>query len=148
MTVLVPSNDAVEDFRHDLEQINSVDGAEVSVVSIGGGGQNGGQDGGQDGGGSVQYSVDDGLTRKKRSSENDAPDLEDLLKNHVLDGLFDSSELRDEDVVATKADGSSVRITVYDTYPQKTVMANCAKVTSIDHVTTRYLANIKKRSYF
>ena len=43
MTIFVPSNDAIEDFRHDLERLNSVDNERNS------------------------YNIDDGLTyRKKR----------------------------------------------------------------------------------
>ena len=43
MTLFVPSNDAIEDFRHDLEQLNSLDNERNT------------------------YNVDDGLTyRKKR----------------------------------------------------------------------------------
>ena len=43
LTIFVPSNDAIEDFRHDLERLNSVDNERNS------------------------YNIDDGLTyRKKR----------------------------------------------------------------------------------
>ncbi len=118
VTLLLPTNDAVEDFRHDLEQLNALPGGEVDQ--------------------GPQYSVDDGLlSRRKRSlTVAEAPRLEDLLKNHVIDGRMDSRDLlQDERVLQTRAPGSSVRITVYNTYPTRTAMANCARLTSTDHPT-------------
>jgi uncharacterized surface protein with fasciclin (FAS1) repeats len=43
--------------------------------------------------------------------------------------------MSDEGEVATMAaSGSKIRLTVYNTFPQKVVMANCARVTSSDHM--------------
>jgi transforming growth factor-beta-induced protein len=130
VTVFLPSDDAIEDFRHDLEKLNAVD--------------------------QIAYNVDDGLvsdeqqvvsavkTRSKRSSELtvvESPNLADILKNHMVEGFFDSSLLNDEQVLNTTNPDSKLRITVYNTYPEKVVMANCAKVTSKDHFATNGLVH-------
>ena len=123
ITVFVPSDDAIEDFRHDLEKLNSLDHDQVS------------------------YNVDDGLievvSRKKRQEQPeeitivDAPSLEDIVKGHMVEGFLDSGDMTDENLIDTLAQSENkLRINVYNTYPERVVMANCAKVTSKDHYTT------------
>jgi len=134
MTVFVPSNDAIDDFRHDMEELNSV----VHEGSI-------------DSGREVRYNIDDGFSyRKKRSTVSsisvNAPQLSDIVGGHFVDGFVDMNDINDEDMIPTKtSSGSKMRMTVYNTYPEKVVMANCARVTSRDHRATNGVVHIVDR---
>ena len=66
----------------------------------------------------------------------ETPRIDDIIKNHMVEGFLDSSKLHDEDVLNTMNEEAKLRITVYNTYPKKQVMANCARVTSTDHFST------------
>jgi uncharacterized surface protein with fasciclin (FAS1) repeats len=41
--------------------------------------------------------------------------------------------------------GTKMRMTVYNTYPEKVVMANCARVTSLDHYATNGIVHVVDR---
>ena len=120
MTIFVPTDEAVEDFRHDLERLNTVSPAAGEI--------------------DLSYNVDSGLkTRRKRQEITivEAPSLEDILTGHMVEGFIDSNDMHDEDVLHTMTSGDSkIRLTVYNLYPEKVIMANCAKVTSSDHYAT------------
>jgi len=108
VTVFLPTDDAVEDFHHDLQSINSVNNGEVGL-----------------------------LERRRRSPPNpqQLPSLKEVLLGHLVPSLVPTSSMSDEGEVATMAtSGSKIRLTVYNTFPQKVVMANCARVTSSDHM--------------
>jgi uncharacterized surface protein with fasciclin (FAS1) repeats len=109
VTIFVPSNDAIEDFRHDMEELNSV------VVH---------ED--QEGSGhEVTYNIDDGFSyRRKRSAISsisvNAPQLSDIVGGHFIDGFVDVNDIKDEDMLPTKTStGTKMRMTVYNTYPEK-----------------------------
>ena len=51
-----------------------------------------------------------------------------MVKNHIVEGMMDSSHFQDEQVLSTLNSDAKLRINVYNTYPEKVVMANCAKV--------------------
>jgi hypothetical protein len=74
VTLFVPTNDAVEDFRHDLQRLNAVE--------------------------YERYNVDDGLvtvvSRKRRAAleVSESPQLADILKGHMVDGFMDTSDFR------------------------------------------------------
>ncbi len=113
LTLFVPSDEAIEDFKHDMER------------ELGGG---------EGAAGQYEYEISP-KRRRRRSLTLVEPVLkmEDLMKGHMVEGFLDTSQMHDEDVVDTMAGGSKLRIAVYNTYPQKTVMANCARLQSKDH---------------
>ena len=109
VTVFLPTDDAVEDFHHDLQRLNSVNNEDVVGL----------------------------LERRRRSppSPQQLPSLKEVLLGHMVPSLLPTSSMSDEGEVATMAtSGSNIRLTVYNTFPQKVVMANCARVTSSDHM--------------
>ena len=49
-----------------------------------------------------------------------APQLSDIVAGHFVDGFVDMNDVRDEDMIRTKTSvNSSMRMTVYNTYPEK-----------------------------
>lgn len=120
VTLFAPSDDAIEDFRHDLQQLNSLDNDRNS------------------------YNIDDGLSYKRKKRELtiiETPALDEILKAHMVEGFLDTADVHDEDVFKS-INGHDIRMTVYNTYPQRAVMANCAKVTSRDHYSTNGVVHI------
>lgn len=124
MTIFVPTDDAIADFSQELTDRNIIVGSDGS------------------GQGEVVYNIDDGLmARKKRelaiTDITEAPRLEDMLLAHMTKGFVDTSNMRDESTLVTEtSDKSSMRVTVYNTYPRKVIMANCARIVSRDNVAT------------
>ena len=55
--------------------------------------------------------------------------------------------MHDEDVISTMAeDGATkLRITMYNTYPKKTVMANCGRLVSSDHYSSNGVVHMVDR---
>jgi uncharacterized surface protein with fasciclin (FAS1) repeats len=51
-----------------------------------------------------------------------------------MDGFVDTSSMDDDAMLPTR-NGGKVRISMYNTHP-RTVMANCAKIVSRDHMAT------------
>uniref|UniRef100_A0A0K2U317 Midline fasciclinlike [Tribolium castaneum] n=1 Tax=Lepeophtheirus salmonis TaxID=72036 RepID=A0A0K2U317_LEPSM len=102
-TIFVPNNDAVEDYKRDIEGINAldIDGSDVKYK----------------------------ISRNKRYAV-ESSSFSNLVKGHIVDGFVDSSDVHDENVFPSVEDASKIRMTVYNTYPKKTWMANCAKVIS------------------
>ena len=45
----------------------------------------------------------------------------------MVEGFLDTASINDEQILET-VNGYDIRMTVYNTYPQRSVMANCAKV--------------------
>eukprot|EP00088_Acartia_fossae_P037546 TRINITY_DN3874_c0_g1_i10.p1 TRINITY_DN3874_c0_g1~~TRINITY_DN3874_c0_g1_i10.p1 ORF type:complete len:852 (-),score=204.67 TRINITY_DN3874_c0_g1_i10:9-2564(-) len=85
----------------------------------------------------MTYNVDSGLLRKKRDlglviSEEVA--MRDMLLGHVSSKIFNLNDVSNNEMIPMKS-GGKVRMTVYNTYPKRTVLANCALVTSKDHHT-------------
>ena len=120
VTLFAPSDDAIEDFRHDLQQLNSLDNERNS------------------------YNIDDGLSYRRKKRELtiiETPALDEILKAHMVQGFLDTADVHDEDVLKS-VNGHDIRLTVYNTYPQRAVMANCAKVTSRDHYSTNGVVHI------
>ena len=109
VTVFLPTDDAVEDFHHDLQSINSLNNEDVVGL----------------------------LERRRRSppSPQQLPSLKEVLLGHLVPTLLPTSSMSDEGEVATMAaGGAKIRLTVYNTFPHKLAMANCARVTSSDHM--------------
>ena len=68
------------------------------------------------------------LYRKKRDiTIVETPALDEILKAHMVEGFLDTASINDEQILET-VNGYDIRMTVYNTYPQRSVMANCAKV--------------------
>ena len=68
VTLFVPDDDAVEDFKKDMEELNTITQAE-----------------------NVIYSIDDGLvyTRKKKNIMIvEQPELQDIITGHIVQGLI------------------------------------------------------------
>jgi len=111
MTVFVPTNDAIEDFHRDLVELNKID-SDKDVV----------------------YNIDDGLQsrRKKRDlTITEAPRLKDIILAHMTKGFVSIADMEDEALVDTEAsENGKIRMNVYNTFPQKVIMANCAKIIS------------------
>ena len=82
-------------------------------------------EGSDDSGSEVSYNIDDGFSyRKKRSAVSsisvNAPQLSDIVGGHFVDGFVDMNDINDEDMIPTKtSSGSKMRMTVYNTYPEK-----------------------------
>ena len=73
LTIFVPSNDAVEDFRHDLEEVaTSVNFVQNNDVS------------GDDSADQVIYNIDDGFSRKKRDVSEKK--IRQILRGHLVPG--------------------------------------------------------------
>ena len=73
LTLFVPSNDAVEDFRHDLEEVaTSVNFVQNNDVS-------------SDSADQVVYNVDDGFSRKKRDVSEKK--IQQILRGHFVPGF-------------------------------------------------------------
>jgi len=114
-TIFLPDNDAIDRFRKEVESAMIPD-------------ENN----------NYMYSVDDGLlNRRKRNvglviSQEVA--MRDMLLGHVSHKIFNINDVSNDEMIATKA-GTNIRMSVYNTYPKKTVLANCAIVTSKDHHT-------------
>ena len=106
VTVFLPSDEAIEDFHHDLQSLNSVN--------------------------------KEGLLERRRRSPptpQELPSLKEVLLGHLVPSMISTNSMSDEGEVETMAtSGSKIRLTVYNTFPQKVVMANCARVTSADHM--------------
>ena len=125
ITIFAPTNDAVEDFRHDLQRLNAVE--------------------------YERYNVDDGLVSRRRRAAlevSEAPQLNDIIKGHIVEGFMDTADFHDESQLSTLLtgdSGSKLRINVYNSYPEKTVMVNCARVTSSDHYTTNGVVHMVDR---
>eukprot|EP00092_Neocalanus_flemingeri_P035181 GFUD01038285.1.p1 GENE.GFUD01038285.1~~GFUD01038285.1.p1 ORF type:complete len:856 (-),score=258.96 GFUD01038285.1:138-2705(-) len=114
VTIFVPNDEAVEDFKRDMEELSSFTQAE-----------------------NVVYSIDDGLIyrRKKRSILIlEQPELPDIVAGHIVKGFVNTKDFRDEELLTSEnTENDQIRITFYPTQPEKTIMANCAKVTSKDN---------------
>ena len=114
VTIFVPNDEAVEDFKRDMEELSSFTHAE-----------------------NVVYSIDDGLIyrRKKRSIMIvEQPELPDIITGHIVKGFINTKDISEEELLTSEnTDNDQIRMTIYPTHPEKTVMANCAKVTSKDN---------------
>merc|ERR1719210_1429466 len=120
VTLFAPSDDAIEDFRHDLQQLNTLENDKNS------------------------YNIDDGLSYRRKKRELtivETPALDEILEAHMIEGFMDTADVHDEDILES-VNGLDIRMTVYNTYPQRAVMANCAKVTSRDHYSTNGVIHI------
>ena len=107
VTVFVPNDEAVEDFTRELEDLGL--GPEQNIV----------------------YNIDDGLvTRRKRNIQiSEGPELADILAGHVVEGYHNIHEMvQSGQVESANTENNKIRVTVYPTRPDPTVMANCAKV--------------------
>jgi len=136
VTIFVPSNDAVEDFRHDLEELNA-----VMISGRKSSSEDGNDDEHEEGG--VTYNVDDGFSyrRRKKREALGAEKLAEIVKGHMVKGFVSSGDVRDEDMIETLGQ-NKLRMTIYNTYPEKVVMANCARITSRDHYATNGIVHI------
>jgi len=126
VTVFVPNDEAVEDFKRDMAELNTFTQAE-----------------------NIVYSVDDGLIykRKKRSIMIvEQPELTDILAGHIVEGFVNSKDFVNEELLSSaNTDNDKIRVTTYATNPKQTVMANCARVTSKDnHATTGVVHMVDK----
>lgn len=117
VTIFVPDDLAIEDFKKDMDQLNTFTQAE-----------------------NVVYSIDDGLIykRKKRSIMIvEQPELQDILAGHIVQGFVKTKDFSNEDLLTSfNAENNPIRMTTYPTHPKKTLMANCAKLTSVDNDAT------------
>jgi len=117
ITVFVPTNDAIDDFHTDLVELNKIH-SDKDIV----------------------YNIDDGLTsrRKKRElSITEAPRLQDIILAHMTKGFVSSADMHDEALMETEAsENGKIRMNVYNTFPQKVIMANCAKIISRNNFAT------------
>ena len=123
MTVFVPTNDAIEDFHRDLVELNSIDSDN-----------------------DIAYNIDDGLQsrRKKRDlTITEAPRLQDIILAHMTKGYVSATDMEDEALVETEAaENGKIRMNVYNTYPQKVIMANCAKIISRNNFATNGIVHM------
>ena len=123
MTVFVPTNEAIEDFHKDLVELNKIDSAKDTI-----------------------YNVDDGLKsrRKKRDlTITEAPRLQDIILAHMTKGFVSVADMEDEALMETEAsENGKIRMNVYNTFPQKVIMANCAKIISRNNFATNGIVHM------
>jgi len=123
ITIFVPTDDAVRDMDLELEE-----------MFVGHDSEN------------VVYNIDDGLVmgREKRSipqSEDNTVQL--ILKGHVINGFHNLHSLVESELVETVNQGKDkIRVSIYPTKPQPTVMANCAKVISRNNHATNGIVHV------
>jgi len=114
VTIFVPDDEAVEDFKKDMDQLNTFDHAE-----------------------NVVYSIDDGLIYKRRKRNImivEQPELQDIVAGHIVQGFIKTKDIENEELLTSyNTENNPIRMTIYPTHPEKTVMANCAKLTSTDN---------------
>eukprot|EP00092_Neocalanus_flemingeri_P009443 GFUD01010161.1.p1 GENE.GFUD01010161.1~~GFUD01010161.1.p1 ORF type:complete len:868 (+),score=289.70 GFUD01010161.1:35-2638(+) len=123
MTLFVPTNDAIEDFHRDLVELNTIDSGE-----------------------DVAYGIDEGLTSRRRKRDltiTEAPRLQDIILAHMTKGFVSATDMEDEGLMETEAsENGKIRINVYNTYPKKVIMANCAKITSRNNFATNGIVHM------
>ena len=123
MTVFAPTNEAIEDFHRDLIELNSIDSG-MEVVN----------------------NVDDGLKSRRKKREliiTEAPRLQDIILAHMTKGFISVADMEDEALVKTEASGNGkIRMNVYNTLPQKVIMANCAKIISRNNFATNGIVHM------
>jgi len=120
-TIFVPNDEAIEDFQKDMEELNTFSEAE-----------------------NVVYNIDDGLVfrRKKRSvmivyEPTETVDFKDIIAGHIVQGFVDTNDMRNDNALdSANSNNDPIKISIYPTRPQKTVMANCAKIVSKDNHAT------------
>jgi len=125
VTLFVPDEEAMEDWRVELEQVADWTPGETTI-----------------------YSVDDGLLSYRRKKRGimiiEQPSVEDILADHIIEGFVNTRDLPTNGLVTTSG-GSKVRVTSYKTSPETTLMFNCAKVTSRDNEATNGVVNMIDR---
>jgi len=130
VTIFVPSDDAVEDFHVELEQINEIPPMD-----------------------NVIYRVDDGLIsyRKKRSpisiivaEQQEIPDVTDVVQSHIIEGFINTRDIKGEEILET-SDKGKLRITKYASKTGEMVTANCARVTARDQQATNGIVHMVDR---
>merc|ERR1719334_1759025 len=104
VTIFAPSNDAIEDFRHDLEKLNTVFVIKQDQVSAG------------EEADDITYNIDDGFAQRRKREALKAEKLAEILKGHMVEGFVSTSAVRDEEMIDTLGQ-NQLRITVYNTYP-------------------------------
>ena len=113
ITVFVPNDDAIQDFRRELEDVGLV---------------------GED---NIVYNIDEGLLKKRRKRNiqiSEGPEVADILAGHVLAGFHNIRDMVESELVESEnTENNRIRVTIYPTRPEATVMANCAKVVSRDN---------------
>ena len=116
VTVFVPNDDAIQDFTRELEDVGLV---------------------GED---NIVYNIDEGLLNKRRKRNiqiSEGPEVADILAGHVVSGFHNIRDLVETELVQSEnSEKNRIRVTVYPTRPEPTVMANCAKVVSRDNHAT------------
>ena len=48
----------------------------------------------------------------------ETPALDEILKAHMVEGFMDTADVHDEDILES-VNGLNIRMTVYNTYPQR-----------------------------
>jgi transforming growth factor-beta-induced protein len=128
MTIFVPTDDAIQDFNEELVKMNVIAGS----GNIG----------------EITYNIDDGLMSRRRrqvaiTDLTETPRLQDIMLAHMTPGFVDTIDMRDESTLVTETpDRSSLRLTVYNTFPQKVIMANCAKIISRNNIATNGIVHM------
>jgi len=117
MTVFMPTDDAIEDFHRDLIELNSIDFDEEEEISS---------------------------KRKKRDlSVTETPRLQDIILAHMTEGFVATSDMEDETMMPTEAgEKKEIRMNIYNTYPQRVIMANCAKIISRNNFATNGIVHM------
>jgi len=120
MTVFMPTDDAIEDFHRDLIELNSIDFDEEEEISS---------------------------KRKKRDlSVTETPRLQDIIlahMAHMTEGFVATSDMEDETMMPTEAgEKKEIRMNIYNTYPQRVIMANCAKIISRNNFATNGIVHM------
>jgi len=65
-----------------------------------------------------------------------------LLLGHIIPEVRMVKDFSENEIIESRAEEGSIRMSVYNTYPHKVVLANCALITSKDHHTSSGVVHV------
>ncbi|KDR10948.1 transforming growth factor-beta-induced protein ig-h3-like [Zootermopsis nevadensis] len=116
LTLFVPSDDAVRDFTDSLQEANQ-----------------------------VEFYVPPAFARRRRETGMEGTSMRDIVLGHMVPGLYDMSELVNEQVLYSDNANSSVRVNFYHAPGERLMTANCARLTSVNNYATNGIVHVVDR---
>ncbi|XP_023708109.1 transforming growth factor-beta-induced protein ig-h3, partial [Cryptotermes secundus] len=116
LTLFVPSDDAVRDFTDNLQEANQ-----------------------------VEFYVPPASARRRREAGMEGTSMRDIVLGHMVPGLYDMSELVNEQVLYSDNANSSVRVNLYAVPGERLMTANCARLTSINNYAENGVVHVVDR---
>jgi len=125
-TVFMPDNEAIQNFLKGMSDLSPIPGEN----------------------GAISYTIDEGLLKKRRKRQIDlivdqGLATKEILLNHLVPEVLNVQDFSNNDLITSKSsEGATIRMSVYPTLPVKTVLANCALITSKNHHTTTGVVHV------